>query len=630
MESKKLIIIPCPKKFKFNKGNYIFKREGYISITYEDKQALFPVVKRLQQIIKDAVKIKLPIITGSFEQVKLSVVLEKVCTLPQDGYFIDIGLDIIRVGYGEAAGASNAVSTLKQIIVQCGNALPCLTIKDHPDFKVRGIMLDISRNKIPTMTTLYRIADLMADLKLNQLQLYIEGFSFAYPSFLSTWENGTPITGEELVMLDKYCRDRFIDLVPNQNSFGHMTPWLLREEFRHLAECPDGCEAPWGKYDKPLGLNPLDKESITLIERMYDDLLPNFTSGYFNVGCDETFDLGQGKSREQCELLGKGRVYLNFLMKIYEILKRYGKKMMFWGDIIVHYPELIHELPRDIVVLEWGYDADQPSEENCKRFEESEIEYYVCPGTNTWNSITGRTDCMKSNLLNAAVRGKKHGATGFLNTDWGDCGHWQPLPASYAAYVYGAALSWDVEQNKDVDIAAYLDRFVFMDCNHKMGRFVLELGNYYLKEKKTVFNGSGVFRILYYSQLDDKNTDLAFLNLPDLEAEDFENLKSYINSRYEDLDSTKMECEDAKTIEAEFTNSMRLILHGTNLGLFKLSKCDGEEKRRKLNVMIQDMKVIINDYKTNWLSRNRAGGLEESSSKLKDLIRQYEEALLQI
>ena len=42
----------------------------------------------------------------------------------------------------------------------------------------------------------------------------------------------------------------------------------------------------------------------------------------------------------------------------------------------------------------------------------------------------------------AAEAGRKHGAMGYLNTDWGDGGHPQPLAVSYLPYLLGAALSW--------------------------------------------------------------------------------------------------------------------------------------------------------------------------------------------
>jgi hypothetical protein len=56
----------------------------------------------------------------------------------------------------------------------------------------------------------------------------------------------SPMTAEEILRLDAYCRARFVELVPNQNSFGHFEQWLKHPEYRHLAECPDGFEYPWG------------------------------------------------------------------------------------------------------------------------------------------------------------------------------------------------------------------------------------------------------------------------------------------------------------------------------------------------------------------------------------------------
>src|SRR5205085_841863 len=103
--------------------------------------------------------------------------------------------------------------------------LPELRINDSPDFAVRGIMLDISRDKVPTMPTLFALVDLFAELKINQLQLYTE-HTFAYANHPDVWRDASPMTPDEIKTLDAYCRTKFIELVPNQNSFGHMERWL--------------------------------------------------------------------------------------------------------------------------------------------------------------------------------------------------------------------------------------------------------------------------------------------------------------------------------------------------------------------------------------------------------------------
>ena len=94
-----------------------------------------------------------------------------------------------------------------------------LQIDDKPDFANRGVMLDISRDKVPTMETLYKQIDILAECKINQIQLYTE-HTFAYDNHKVVWQNASPMTPEQILDLDQYCRDRHIELVPNQNSFG--------------------------------------------------------------------------------------------------------------------------------------------------------------------------------------------------------------------------------------------------------------------------------------------------------------------------------------------------------------------------------------------------------------------------
>ena len=96
-------------------------------------------------------------------------------------------------------------------------------------------MLDISRDKVPTMETLYALVDLLAGWKINQLQLYTE-HTFAYRQHPEVWAEASPLTGQEILGLDAYCRKRFVELVPNQNSFGHMHRWLKHARYAPLAE----------------------------------------------------------------------------------------------------------------------------------------------------------------------------------------------------------------------------------------------------------------------------------------------------------------------------------------------------------------------------------------------------------
>jgi hexosaminidase len=539
----KMILVPYPVKVNFLNGVFVFDSDDCILLRYFEKEELYDVAKRLQNILNVNLNLALPLMVERNGMYRSAISFVKDDSLSKEEYGIEIDSQNIKICYSTINGAFHAVSTLKQLILQYGKELPCMNIEDAPDFEARGIMLDISRDKIPTMETLFRLVDFMADLKLNQLQLYVEGFSFAYSTYPFVWQDGTPITGEEILELDRYCKKNCIELVPNQNCFGHMNKWLATSEFNSIAECPEGFEPPWEKgiLVSPGTLDPQDRRSLELVENMIADMLPYFSSNIINVGCDETYELGKGKSKEICEKKGTGQVYLDFLLKICNIVKRHGKRMMFWGDIIIKYPELISKLPKDVIGLEWGYEADHPFSEDGEKFKKSGIDFYVCPGTSTWNSIAGRTENMKANLLNAAISGKKHGASGYLITDWGDNGHWQYIPFSYPGFVYGAALSWGVDRNANIDIAAYLDNFIFMDEKSSMGNLVMELGNYYLKEKVYEANSCAVVRILYSDFHDLRKVQGYCIS-------DFKEIISFVNSLLAKLDEVQMKCKDASII----------------------------------------------------------------------------------
>jgi hypothetical protein len=369
-----------------------------------------------------------------------------------------------------------------------GRALPCLKIRDYADFPKRGVMLDISRGRVPRLETLLELASQLADFKINEFQLYTE-HTFAYRDYEPVWRDWGPITGEQILILDAHCRALGIELVPNQNSFGHLRYWLAYPPLKKLAETPE----PWpdgnGAFLRhPATLAPNNPGTIPFLRGLYDELLPHFTSKRFNVGCDETWDLGRGQSKELCAQRGTGRVYVDFLKRIHRETTARKKQMMFWGDIVMRHPELVKELPRDMVALNWGYEDGHPFARESKLYARSKIPFYVCPGTSTWASLIGRHDNALANLRQAAAAGRKHGAIGYLNTDWGDGGHMQPLAVSYIPYLAGASLSWCAASHDDALLAPVLDRDVFQDRTGVTTSAAFALGLAYRKLKHPTLN----------------------------------------------------------------------------------------------------------------------------------------------
>ena len=87
-------------------------------------------------------------------------------------------------------------------------------------------MLDVSRDRVPTRETLERIVGMLALARINQLQLYTE-HTFAYRDHEIVWRDASPITPDDVRWLDALCVEHGIELVANQNCFGHMNRWLM-------------------------------------------------------------------------------------------------------------------------------------------------------------------------------------------------------------------------------------------------------------------------------------------------------------------------------------------------------------------------------------------------------------------
>ena len=211
-----------------------------------------------------------------------------------------------------------------------------------------------------------------------------------------------------------------------------MENWLKCPRYQNLAECPDDCATKWGKR-KLTSFDPTNPGTLKLMRELYEELLPIFSSQYINIGCDETVELGLGRSKAACDTLGTGRVYLNYLKQLNSEVNRLGKQAQFWGDIITNHSELISELPHNMTAMAWGYDIGFPFDTILPKFKAAGLDFYVCPGAATWRSLIGRNHTAFTNIKEAAIAGKANGAKGLMLTDWGDYGHWQPMPVSWPA-----------------------------------------------------------------------------------------------------------------------------------------------------------------------------------------------------
>jgi hexosaminidase len=544
-------------------------------------------------------------------------------SLPLERYTLDVREAAVVIVGGGGPALQHGLATLVQLVTLATGApeplaLPCLTIEDWPDFPARGVMLDVSRDRVPTLATLRALIDRLARWKINQLQLYVE-HTFAYRGHERVWRDASPLTHAEIASLDAYAAARQIELVPNQNSFGHLQRWLVHEPYRALAECPEGFQHPANWSGEPYGLCATDPRSLTLLEGLYDELLPCFRSGQLNVGLDETIDLGKGRSQAACEARGTGRVYLEFLQAVHARVEARGKRMQFWGDIIVQHPELIAELPRSAIALEWGYEAEHPWTEHLARFAQAGLEFHVCPGTSSWNSIAGRTHNAILNLARAAEQGKAAGARGMLTTDWGDHGHLQPLPVSYLGLLLGAAFSWnvgDASRAEALDVPRLLDAHAFFDAAGALGRVAYDLGNAYREAGSLRPNASVLFWILIKPE--------RTFSPAGVTRETLEHTLEYIERVSEPLALARPAPPEGPLVMAELGWVRDVLRFACRLGIARSSASSGDDiaavSRSLRLTLARELDGLIERQRTLWLQRSRPGGLADSARRLERLL----------
>ena len=319
----------------------------------------------------------------------------------------------------------------------------------RPGFRL-GYMLDVSRDKMPTLDTLKRIADILAAVGFNEFQLYTE-CTFAYTGLESAWREWTPMTAAETRELAEYCRGKGLLLVPNQNSFGHLEKLFRHKEYRYLAETPNGytIEHPPLKNRPPCALCPTDERTYAFLDKMYAELLPNFPGATaINVGCDEVWDIFDKKGRSAAKAAKSGvpRVYMDHMLKVHDLLRKRGFRMAFWADMALYEPDLLDEIPKDAIPLQWGYgsEAHTPGytcefEGRCLALKRRGLSYYVCPSTRTYGTPFGDWPEMSGNVRLTVAAARRYDAMGLLLTTWGDGGHRAPFLAEIPALVYTAA-----------------------------------------------------------------------------------------------------------------------------------------------------------------------------------------------
>jgi len=435
--------------------------------------------------------------------------------------------------------------------------------------------------------------------KFNRLELYTE-HTYAFEGHELVWANSSPMTKSKYARLRQLCAFAGIELVANMNGLGHMERWLRYEQYQYLAESKAPFVDPLGTVRKfPTTLYP-NARALEFMDSLYGQFLPNFDSDKINIGGDEPWELGMGRSKERCQKEGKYKVYLDHILGLYNLCAKRGKKVCFWADVLMQKPEYSKLLPPDMTPILWGYDLDHPYETQCRFLSELKRDFIVAPGTNTWNTFGLRWDCALGNIRSACDNAKKYGAAGMILTQWGDGGNHQPWCAMYLPIAHAAACAWGEEMPEE-KICSALDKLVFMDKTGEFSRGLCAWGRIDPNQKLFCLH----HKIFFASAQDAQKLVQGY------SEDDWQRYEASMDFALSLIGASSPESYDGRICLNEIALAAEMVK-------FAIEKAKGDFHTSTTSQQIA-LKFIVSEFSRVWLARAEMGGLDEAVQKIKNV-----------
>ncbi|MCF8253749.1 MAG: family 20 glycosylhydrolase [Bacteroidia bacterium] len=607
-------IIPKPNKSLTHSGLFTFSANQTIEMGSRDStlQAQFK-----QWLGSDA---KEKIVTNKMVQTKLALqilgpkkwdaYLKKLLfTQPfnpgKEGYVIKIEQNSILLLAQTETAMFYAFQTLKQLFRL--PQIPCGEIYDKPSFPVRAWQDDISRGPIPKLSQLKKEIEILSHYKLNYFTLYTENV-FQY----SSHPNLAPkdgITAQEILELEKYAKLFHVELIANQQSFGHMEKVLANPKYAHLGEN--------GHI-----LSPAKSETYKLLNDFFTEINTYYKGNYFMLNADETFGLGTGITKPLVDSLGLAKVYALHINKLNELLKSSKKTPLMWADIVLAYPEMISLLPKEIIQVPWAYGNNQDFSKMLDPISKSGFDFWVAPGVSNWQNVYPNLITAKGNIFKLVQTGFTKGAKGVLNTSWDDDGL-ALFGNNYSGFIWGADISWSAPQEKENEDQRWQDFLTAQDLQFwhcELSQLQLEYAKMHQGKLKDLLRN-----VHFLEPIFPLNSSLTLTNSQN-ELE--ENLVQ-LNTIYKKVDSLSSQVNRGNVSISYLNFSIRQTRFTLEKDLFRkhyqsfLNQTYSKEKLlselKQLEVSLQNIK---SDFIELYASENREFWLKENLQKLDKLLKE--------
>ena len=427
------------------------------------------------------------LLRSSSDEGKLFLTTSKLALAPEmhdEGYALAIDTTGATIIADTAAGVFYGVQTLKQLLPlpDATPQIPQAAIRDWPAMKYRGVDDDLSRGPFPTLAFMKHQIRVLASFKANIYSPYFE-HTLAYSENPIAAMPGGSFTPSEAAELVRYATRYHITIVPEQESFGHLHHVLKYDLYRDLAETPHGHV-----------LAPGQAATIPLIHSWFEQIAKEFPGPFMHIGADETFELGQGQTREALKKNGYGPTYVDFLNRIHAALAPLNKRLLFWGDIGGDDPKAVANIPKDMIAVPWNYWNTSGFDKMIEPFKQQGIETWVASGANNWSEVYPDNNTAFGNIQGFIRDGQRLGSTGSLVTVWNDDGEGL-FQQDWYGVLFGAVAAWQPGESSIPAWQAAFGHLFHGDSSGRIDKAQKEIMSIYdlLKEAKIEQNSDSLF-----------------------------------------------------------------------------------------------------------------------------------------
>ena len=292
--------------------------------------------------------------------------------LSPEAYVLNIKKKSIDITAQSDQGAFYAIQSLRQLLPAAfenktfsntTTQIPCVLIKDQPEFSYRGMHLDVGRHLF-SVDFIKKYIDALAMLKMNTFHWHLtedQGWRIEikkYPKLqeIAAYRQETLIghyndqphqfdnqkyggfyTQEEIKDIVQYANSRFITIIPEIELPGHSQAAIAAYPSLGCTNEPVKVATKWGVFED---IYCPKEETFAFLEDVLDEVLTLFPSRYIHIGGDEA-PKTRWKNCDHCNelilregLKDENELQSYFISRIENYLNSKGRQIIGWDEIL--------------------------------------------------------------------------------------------------------------------------------------------------------------------------------------------------------------------------------------------------------------------------------------------------------